>query len=64
MPEKPELRKFVQSKNNRMELMAQQLNSADVFPEYLVKSVDGRTLRIPQDLSGEYSVILFYRGGW
>lgn len=53
MPEKPELRKFVQSKNNRMELMAQQLNSADVFPEYLVKSVDGRTLRIPQDLSGE-----------
>jgi peroxiredoxin len=44
--------------------MARQLNSGDLFPEYVVKIVDGRTLHIPQDLSGEYSVILFYRGAW
>ena len=44
--------------------MAQQLNTGDVFPQYLVQTVGGRTLRIPQDLSGEYSVVLFYRGAW
>ena len=44
--------------------MAQQLNGGDSFPEYVVKTVDGKTLRIPQDLSGEYAVLLFYRGGW
>jgi peroxiredoxin len=44
--------------------MAKQLNTGDSFPEYQVRTVDGRTLRIPQDLSGEYSVLIFYRGGW
>ena len=44
--------------------MPRQLNTGDLFPEYLVKFVDGRTLRIPQELSGEYSVLLFYRGHW
>ncbi|MGE5302083.1 MAG: hypothetical protein ACM3TN_02070 [Alphaproteobacteria bacterium] len=44
--------------------MAQQLNAGDLFPEYAVQIVDGRVLRIPQDLSGEYSVLLFYRGAW
>jgi peroxiredoxin len=44
--------------------MAKQLNTGDLFPEYVVQTVDGRTLRLPQDLSGEYSVLIFYRGGW
>ncbi len=44
--------------------MAQQLNDGDSFPEYVVKTVDGKTLKIPQDLAGEYAVLLFYRGGW
>jgi len=44
--------------------MAKQLNTGDVFPEYVVDTVDGRTLHIPQDLSKEYSVLIFYRGGW
>ena len=44
--------------------MAKQLNMGDQFPEYVVQTVDGRTRHIPQDLSGEYSVLIFYRGGW
>ena len=44
--------------------MAQQLNVGDLFPEYGVSTVDGNTLNIPADLTGEYSVLLFYRGGW
>jgi peroxiredoxin len=44
--------------------MAKQLNMGDLFPEYVVQTVDGRTLHIPQDLSGEYSVLIFYRGNW
>jgi peroxiredoxin len=44
--------------------MAQQLNVGDPFPEYVVDTVEGKTLRVPQDLSGEYAVLLFYRGGW
>lgn len=44
--------------------MARQLNTGDPFPEYVVNTVDGSTLKIPQDLLGKYSVLLFYRGGW
>jgi hypothetical protein len=44
--------------------MARQLNFGDLFPEYTVRTVSGQTLRLPQDLSGEYSAIIFYRGGW
>lgn len=44
--------------------MTRQLDAGDMFPEYIVNTVDGRTLKVPQDLSGEYSVILFYRGSW
>lgn len=44
--------------------MARQLNVGDVFPEYRVQTVDGRALHIPRDLTGEYSVLIFYRGGW
>jgi peroxiredoxin len=44
--------------------MAKQLNVGDSFPDYEVRVVDGRTLRLPRDLTGEYSVLLFYRGGW
>ena len=44
--------------------MAKQLNMGDLFPQYTVQTVDGRTLHLPQDLSGEYSVLIFYRGSW
>lgn len=44
--------------------MANQLNVGAFFPEYTVQTVDGRTLHLPRDLTGEYSVLIFYRGGW
>lgn len=44
--------------------MARQLNMGDSLPDYQVQTTDGRTLRLPQDLSGEYSVLIFYRGIW
>ncbi len=44
--------------------MARQLNVGDLFPEYSVQSVQGKLLHIPEDLSREYSVLLFYRGHW
>ena len=44
--------------------MAKQLNVGDPFPEYEVRTVDGQTLHLPRDLTGEYSVLLFYPGGW
>ena len=44
--------------------MPKQLNMGDLFPEYTVLTVNGRTPHLPQDLSGEYSVLIFYRGSW
>ncbi|HEU4343163.1 MAG TPA: hypothetical protein VFU31_16545 [Candidatus Binatia bacterium] len=44
--------------------MAKQPNTGDLFPEYSVQTVDGQTLHLPRDLTGEYSVLIFYRGGW
>jgi hypothetical protein len=44
--------------------MAKQLDACDRFPQYQVRTVDGRTLQLPEDLSGEYSAVIFYRGGW
>ena len=44
--------------------MAKQLNAGDIFPEYQVQTTDGRTLRLPHDLQGEYSMLIFYRGIW
>ena len=43
---------------------AKQLRNGDLFPEYEVRTADGRTLHLPRDLAGEFSVLLFYRGGW
>lgn len=44
--------------------MARQLNAGDKFPEYTIQTIDHRTLHIPEDLKGEYAVIIFYRGVW
>jgi peroxiredoxin len=44
--------------------MARQLNLGDQFPDYQVHTTDGRTLRLPHELPGEYSVLIFYRGSW
>jgi hypothetical protein len=44
--------------------MAKQLLPGESFPSYTVQTVDGRSLDIPADLTGEYAVIIFYRGVW
>jgi hypothetical protein len=44
--------------------MAQQLNVGDLFPKYDIQTVQGRPLHIPEGLSGDYSVLIFYRGSW
>ena len=44
--------------------MARQLKPGDLFPDYTVRTSDGRKLNIPADLKGEYAVVIFYRGIW
>ena len=44
--------------------MAKQLNPGGRFPSYTVALTDGTKLNIPEDLQGEYAVIIFYRGIW
>jgi peroxiredoxin len=44
--------------------MARQLNPGDLFPSFRVPIINGRTIDIPADLTGEYAVIIFYRGIW
>ena len=40
------------------------LHPGDPFPALTVKLPGGRTLRVPDDLAGHFSVVLFYRGSW
>lgn len=44
--------------------MAKQLGPGDKFPDYTVPTSDGGVLNIPADLTGEYAVIIYYRGIW
>lgn len=44
--------------------MTQPLDAEALFPEYAVQTVAGEVLQIPKGLDHEYSVLLFYRGGW
>jgi hypothetical protein len=44
--------------------MAKQLLPGDNFPKYTIQTVGGRTLQLPTDLTGEYAVIIYYRGIW
>jgi len=40
------------------------LQPFDLFPALTVALPGGRTLSLPDDLAGHFSVILFYRGSW
>jgi len=44
--------------------MAKQLNPGDAFPAFKVKLTNGQTLDLPKDLTGDYAVIIYYRGIW
>lgn len=40
------------------------LRPGDQFPTLTVAEVGGGTLRLPDELAGNFGVILFYRGSW
>lgn len=42
----------------------QPLDAGETFPSYEVAMVDGRSVRIPDQLDKEYNVLLIYRGSW
>ncbi|MDR3563322.1 MAG: redoxin domain-containing protein [Negativicutes bacterium] len=40
------------------------LDAGDLFPALKLTTVDRKTLSLPTDLAGKWTVLLFYRGGW
>lgn len=44
--------------------MEQKLNPGDNFPHINLDIVGGESLQIPQDLGGQFNIVLFYRGHW
>ena len=44
--------------------MAHKRGAGDRFPAMTLTLTDGGTVSLPDDLSSDYSVILFYRGHW
>ena len=40
------------------------LHPGDVFPELAVQLTDGRSLVVPEELSGGFGVVLFFRAAW
>lgn len=44
--------------------MAQKLNTGDQFPQMTLSLVGGGSVTLPDDLEGEYNLVLFYRGHW
>ena len=44
--------------------LAHKLDAGDRFPSMALTLTGGGTVRLPDDLSSDYNVILFYRGHW
>ena len=44
--------------------MVSQFKVGDQFPTLVVQTVEGNTLKMPGDITGNYVVALFYRGTW
>ena len=44
--------------------MAEKLQQGDRFPSITFKLVSGETIRVPEDVTGRYLALLFYRGHW
>jgi hypothetical protein len=40
------------------------LSNGQRFPDLEATTVDGATLRLPEDLDPEWTAVLFYRGHW
>jgi hypothetical protein len=44
--------------------MGENLQQGDRFPLLTLKLVDGRTIRLPDEMPTRYVAVLFYRGHW
>ena len=44
--------------------MAEMLQQGARFPQLTLKTVDGSVLKLPDDVTSRYAVVLFYRGHW
>ena len=44
--------------------MTHKLVQGDKLPHVTLDLTDGRTYDLPQDMTGRYLVLLFYRGNW
>lgn len=40
------------------------LNEGDSFPRMTLALADGGAIKLPDDISTPYQVVLFYRGHW
>ncbi len=44
--------------------MAEKLNLGDTFPSLTLDTVGGGRLTLPDDISTDFAIVLFYRGHW
>jgi len=44
--------------------MSEKLDTGDVFPQLSLSLVGGGAMTVPDDIGGNYAVLLFYRGHW
>ena len=44
--------------------MANKLNAGDLFPGMTLQLVNGESTTLPDNIDGDYQVVLFYRGHW
>lgn len=57
-------RELVPARRKTVAKTKQPLDAGETFPSYEVALVDGRSVRIPDQLDKEYNVLLIYRGSW
>ncbi len=44
--------------------MGQKLQQGDRFPSITLKLTGGESVTMPDDMTGRYTALLFYRGHW
>ncbi|MDH3703512.1 MAG: hypothetical protein OEU46_19610 [Alphaproteobacteria bacterium] len=44
--------------------MNEKLDTGDAFPQLSLSLAGGGSMTVPDDLGGNYAVLLFYRGHW
>ena len=44
--------------------MGEKLQIGDKIPGLELKLLDGSSFKVPEDMTGRYLVLLFYRGHW